>query len=216
MRWVVLITLLLPLFGFAAEPLGRLFYTPQQRATLDNARQQKIKINVETEAPTPPENISVNGVIKRSDGQSTIWINNHPLNEKRAPSGIKIISRSADDARVTLQLPQSGRNVDLKVGQNLDATSGQIQESYQRPPIPQTNEKITAPSAQKAQPNNISAPASKKTKSRISATEADDEVVSEPPPQIDEHPSSEPIEPAQTRLGAPGAPAPRGNRNSLD
>jgi len=191
MRWLAFIIFMLPLVSSAAEPLGRLFFTPQQRATLDNARGQKIKIDVEVEpeTPAPLEIISVNGVIKRSDGQSTVWINNRPLNEKRAPSGIKIISRSADDARVTLQLPQSSRNVDLKVGQNLDAITGQIQENYQRAPMPPLNEKITAPSAQSAQPNATPAPTSKTTKSRIFSTEADDEVVSEPPPQIDEQPA---------------------------
>ena len=197
MRWLAFITLMLPLVSSAAEPLGRLFFTPQQRSTLDNARGQNIKINVEVEpeTPTPLEIISVNGMIKRSDGQSTVWINNRPLNEKRSPSGIKIISRSTDDARVTLQLPQSSRNVDLKVGQNLDAITGQIQESYQRPPMPALNEKITAPSARSAQPNAAPAPTSKKTKSRISATEADDEVVSEPPPQIDEQPAKSSTQP---------------------
>ena len=197
MRWLAFITLMLPLVSSAAEPLGRLFFTPQQRSTLDNARGQNIKINVEVEpeTPTPLEIISVNGMIKRSDGQSTVWINNRPLNEKRSPSGIKIISRSTDDARVTLQLPQSSRNVDLKVGQNLDAITGQIQESYQRPPMPALNEKITAPSARSAQPNAAPAPTSKKTKSRISATEADDEVVSEPLPQIDEQPAKSSTQP---------------------
>ena len=189
MRWLAFITLMLPLVSSAAEPLGRLFFTPQQRSTLDNARGQKIKIDVEVETETETPNleiISVNGMIKRSDGQSTVWINNQLLNEKRAPSGIKIISRSADDARVTLQLPPSSRNVDLKVGQNLDAVTGQIQESYQRSPMPPLNEKITAPSAQSAQPNATLAPTSKKTKSRISAMEANDEVVSEPHLQTDE------------------------------
>jgi len=188
MRWLAFITFMLPLVSSAAEPLGRLFFTPQQRATLDNARGQNIKIDVEVEpeTPIPLEIISVNGMIKRSDGKSTVWINNQPLNERRAPGGIKIISRSADDARVTLQLPPSSRNVDLKVGQNLDAVTGQIQESYQRSPMPPLNEKITAPSAQSAQPNATPAPTSKKTKSRISTMEANDEVVSEPPPQTDE------------------------------
>ncbi len=217
MRWLAFIAMMLPLVSSAAEPLGRLFYTPEQRATLDNARRQNIKIEVETETPTPPENISVNGVIKRSDGQSTVWINNRPLNEKRAPSGIKIIGRSADNTSVTLQLPQSSHNVDLKVGQNLDATSGQIQESYQRsPPLPVIQKK-TASSAQSEQQSVLAtpAPSSEKPKSRISSMEADDEVVSGPPPQTDEQPASEPIQPAQTELGAPGAPAPRGNGRSL-
>ena len=195
MRWLAFITLMLPLVGFSAEPLGRLFFTPQQRATLDNSRGQKIKIEVETVETEPPalDIISFNGVIKRSDGRSTVWINNHPLNEKHAPSGIKIISRSADDASVTLQLPQSSRNVDLKVGQNLDTASGQIQESYQRAPLLPVNEKKTVPpSAQSAQQNALATPAptSKKPKSRISAREADDEVDSEPPPQTDEQPAN--------------------------
>jgi hypothetical protein len=187
MRWVALITLMLPLIGSAAEPLGRLFFSPEQRATLDNARKQNIKINVETETPTP-EIISVNGMIQRSDGLSTVWVNNRPLNEKHAPSGIRIISRSSGDARVTLQLPPSSRNVDLKVGQNLDAISGQIQENYQRRPVPPLYEKITTPSAQSTQPNAVAtpAPASEKPKSRISGRKADDEVASEPPPQTDE------------------------------
>ena len=192
MRWLAFITLMLPLVSFSAEPLGRLFFTPQQRATLDNSRGQNIKIEIETETPAL-EIISVNGVIKRSDGQSTVWINNHPLNEKRVPSGIKIISRSADDASVTLQLPQSSRNVDLKVGQNLDTASGQIQESYQRAPLLPVNEKKTVPpSAQSAQQNTLASPAatSKKPKSKISAKEADDEVESEPPPQTDEQPAN--------------------------
>ena len=192
MRWLAFITLMLPLAGSAAEPLGRLFYTPQQRATLDSARRQNIKVDIVTETPTSPENVSVNGVIKRSDGQSTVWINNQPLNEKRAPNGITIINRSADDASVTLQLPQSRRNVNLKVGQNLDATSGKIQENYQRPPLPPAIQKKTAPSAPSAQQNALATPAptSKKPKSRISPMEEDDEVVSEPPPQTDEQPAN--------------------------
>jgi hypothetical protein len=189
MRWVALITLMLPLIGSAAEPLGRLFFSPGQRATLDNARKQNIKIDVETETPTP-EIISVNGMIRRSDGLSTVWVNNQPLNEKHAPSGIKIISRSSGDARVTLQLPPSSRNVDLKVGQDLDAISGQIQESYQRRPLPPLNEKITTPSAQSTQLNAVASPApsSDKPKSRISS-KADDEAVREPPAPDNEQPA---------------------------
>ena len=188
MKWLAFITLMLPLLSSAAEPLGRLFYTPQQRATLDNARRQNIKIEVVTETPALPEKISVNGVIQRSDGKSTVWINNRPLNEKYAPNGITIISRSADNASVTLQLPQSNRNVNVKVGQNLDATSGHIQESYQRPQLPPVIQKKTAPSAQSSKQSALAtpAPAYEKPKSRSSSTEADDEVVSEPPPQTDE------------------------------
>ena len=187
MRWLVFISLMVPLVSFAAEPLGRLFYTPQQRAILDNARHQKIRVEVETESPTVPENISVNGVIKRSDGQSTVWINNRPLTDKRAPNGIKIISRDAENASVKLQMPQSSRNVNVKVGQNLDATSGRIQESYQNPPPPVIQRK-TASSTQSAQQRTLESPAStnENPKSTAPPTEAGDDVASEPPLQTDE------------------------------
>lgn len=188
MKWVAILFLMLPFAGASAEPMGRLFFTPAQRETLDNARRQNIKIDVETEAPTL-ESISVNGVVKRSDGESIIWINNRPIRDRRAPGGIKIMPRGADNASVSLQLPQSGRYVDLKVGQNLDAVSGRVFENFQSPaPLAVTEKKGTA--AEKPQPGPTEQPAAptEKPKSRISS-KADDEAVREPPAPDNEKPA---------------------------
>jgi len=124
-------------------------------------------------------------VIKRSDGESTIWINNQPVSQKHTANGIKIIGRSADNASVTLRLPQSTRNVDVKVGQNLDATNGHIQESYQIPPPPPVVRKKTAPSAQNEQQKVLANPprSPEKPDPGISSQEANG---SEPSPQPDE------------------------------
>ncbi|MGH8750115.1 MAG: hypothetical protein ACREUV_00245 [Burkholderiales bacterium] len=188
MRWfAAILLLLLPLASMAAEPVGRLFFTPAQRATLDNARRQNIKINVETETPAF-EIISVNGVVKRSDGESIVWINNKPMSDKQAVSGIKITPHRGDDARVNLQLQQSGREVDLRVGQNLDAVSGQILESYQQPVAAAVVEKKESV-AEKKQP---AAGVTEKTKSRTSLRKTDDEPIAESVAQPAEQPQAVP------------------------
>lgn len=179
MKRVAMLLLLLPFSSASAEPIGRLFFTPEQRATMDNARRQKIKIDVETEAPVM-ENISVNGVVKRSDGESIVWINNRPIRNRQAPGGFKITP--TDSARVNVQLPQSNRSVDMKVGQSLNTASGRIAESYQIPALTAVPEKkITA--AEKPQP----AAPTEKLKSRIS-NKADEEAAREPSASDNEQP----------------------------
>ena len=180
MKRVAMLLLLLPFAGASADPIGRLFFTPEQRATLDNARRQNIKIDVETEAPAM-ENIKVNGVVKRSDGESIVWINNRPIRNRQAPGGYKITP--TDSARVNVQLPQSHRSVDMKVGQSLNAASGRIAESYQIPAqTAGTEKKITA--VEKPQP----AAPTEKLKSRISS-KADEEAVREPSAPDNEQPA---------------------------
>jgi hypothetical protein len=134
-----------------AADLGRMFYTPTQRGTLDAARKQNIRTEVgndnsEQPAAAPaaplPQNISVNGVIRRSDGKSTIWLNNRVVSE-HPTSGINATVGKADN-RVRLSVPESGRSVDLKVGQTVEIVSGAVGESYLRRPAGKPEAK-TAP-----------------------------------------------------------------------
>jgi len=122
-----------PAFG---ADLGRMFFTPAQRATLDNARKQNIRVEfsddtAEQPAAAPaPQNISVNGLIRRSDGKNTVWLNNRPVTEENS-GGLKVSTPKGDD-RVHLTVPESGRSVDLKVGQTVETVSGTIEENYSR------------------------------------------------------------------------------------
>src|SRR5471030_1184404 len=119
-----------------AAELGRMFFTPAQRATLDNARKQNIRTEIgsdnEQSATPLPQNISVNGVIRRSDGKNTIWLNNRVVSEPQK-SGVNA-TLGRNDNRVRLSVPESGRNVDLKVGQTVEIVSGTVGESYLRKP----------------------------------------------------------------------------------
>jgi hypothetical protein len=125
---------LVPAQTFAVEPIGRLFFTPAQRAQLDNARSQKNRATLASEqqegAPAP-EVVTYSGMVRRSDGKSTVWINNRSVQDREAPGGVAV-GRVRPDGALTIQVPQSSRNVELKVGQSVEVLSGTIEEPYAR------------------------------------------------------------------------------------
>ena len=119
----------------AAEPLGRLFYTPAQRAQLDSLRARKNVAPPVQEAkqpPAAPEVLTYGGIVRRSDGRSTVWINNRMVNDGKSPDDLSISSRSRSDDRVSVGLPQAPGRVELRVGQSFDVQSGTVTEPYAR------------------------------------------------------------------------------------
>ena len=129
----------------AGAEIGRLFFTPAQRAALDGFR----KLNVQSAAIVEddrdkdlviappaqgPERMSVGGVVRRSDGKNTTWVNNRAVAAGQA-GGVKA-APGKNDNRVKLTDPQSGRSFELKVGQTVDVTSGTIEEGYARRAVP--------------------------------------------------------------------------------
>lgn len=110
---------------------GRLFFTPTQRAMLNDARQRNV-MNSPLPAPAAtttrtPAPVSFDGVITRSDGVATHWVNGRPQ-----------VGRTSDKVR------------DLKPGQT--RTEQQIFESYQ---IRQSN--TTPPTQISPSPKNNAA-----------------------------------------------------------
>lgn len=55
------------------------------------------------------------------------------MSDNEAGAGA-IVGRVRPDGGVSLQVPQSGRSVDLKVGQSIELLSGTIEEPYSRKP----------------------------------------------------------------------------------
>jgi len=105
----------------SAEPLGRLFHTPEQRALLDNARKtMPMNASGEEQVNSAPD-FMLKGIVTRSDGQRSVWLNG------RVEHGV---GRASD--RVPVQLP--GGEIKLKVGQSIDPASGRVTENYRRPP----------------------------------------------------------------------------------
>ncbi|HUP94181.1 MAG TPA: hypothetical protein VM164_04685 [Burkholderiales bacterium] len=126
----------------AAQPFGRLFFTPAERAQLDVARTQKQRPpqvgtaeTVETPpAPPAPQIITYSGIVRRNDGSAVLWLNNRPVDAKDALSGLAVKGRVRPDGTVTMQGPQSGTNIELKVGQRAELQSGKVGEARPAPP----------------------------------------------------------------------------------
>jgi hypothetical protein len=126
----------------ADASLGRLFFTPSQRASLDVARSQRTKVTVATEATEAtvdvaepvPQTITYGGMVRRSDGRTTVWINDRAIHDRKPAGGSAMVHQVRPDGAVTLAVPQSSRRIDLKVGQSVEVLSGSVGEGYQRRP----------------------------------------------------------------------------------
>jgi hypothetical protein len=131
-------------------PLGRLFLTPEQRAALDNARRNKIRADAVAGAtvkkPKPPaaRSVLINGVVKRSDGETIVWVNGKPV-EGETPDGMQFQVVPQGQGAVMVREPEKGRRVEIKVGQQVDMVTGRVKEPFERPP------QMTAPAPAKTE-----------------------------------------------------------------
>lgn len=165
-RLAAAIVLMLGAGTAAGAELGRLFFTPAQRATLDTMREKNIgkeAVSEKEPAPPLPQNVTLDGVVRRSDGKNTVWLNSRAVTAPKA-GGIGV-STGKSDNRVRLNVPESGRSIDLKVGQTAEIVSGTIAENYsRRAPLPQTETKAAPPDA-KVIPDAKAAPGAENTPS---------------------------------------------------
>lgn len=92
--------LLLTAAPAAAEELGRLFFTPERRAALERQRQFNIR-EAEARAVEVGATLSVSGVVQRSSGKTTTWINNAPQDEKES-TGVRVEVDRANPGRTTV------------------------------------------------------------------------------------------------------------------
>ena len=95
----------------ADASLGRLFYTPQQRAELDRKRATNA---IETEVVVESL-VTVNGRVSRSSGKTTTWINGVPQYDTYT---------GKDPARIAID--DNGRGTAVSVGDTLDRTRGEV------------------------------------------------------------------------------------------
>lgn len=145
-KYLFLLCFLFSCEAWSADGLGRLFLTPEQRTQLDAIRARRdprLPVVGETEpatatapaapaAPPGPDTVTYNGMVRRSDGKSTVWINGKAVDERnrvRGPHEVNVVGLHADGA-VSVAVPQASRAASLRVGQILSVNSGKIEESY--------------------------------------------------------------------------------------
>ena len=101
-----------------AQEIGRLFFTPEQRAALDARRRARVP---DKPAATPivvSPTTRLDGYVRRSQGPSTVWVNG--VNVDEATPG--------NDTRVSVPVGEGGARVRLKPGETLDRGTGEVRD----------------------------------------------------------------------------------------
>ncbi len=106
-----------PAAAQGSADLGRLFYTPQQRAELDKRRVSNVPVQEEAAPAAREVLVTVNGYVGRSSGKTTTWINGVPQYDT---------VKSADPARVSVETAEGRTSV--KVGATLDTNRGDVRD----------------------------------------------------------------------------------------
>jgi len=176
--------------------LGRLFFTPAQRTRLDELRHRpptppaEVARSAEPPRPPAPRYVTVNGVVRRSDGESVVWINNKPVQGSGAEDGLLVSpARGRPPGHVTVRVPQSGRSIDVKVGQQVELNSGAVQEAYRLPPA--TPEITTVPAKPPLEESSARAADRRADREREFLRELLREIESQSPAQRPDSPASD-------------------------
>jgi hypothetical protein len=107
-----------------AQELGRLFFTPEQRAAMDARRKARVPDKPAATVVASPET-KLDGFVQRSSGPSTVWVNGEPLPEGSADA--PRIGRGAEP-RVSVPLGEGGRRAGMKPGEVLDRGTGEVRD----------------------------------------------------------------------------------------
>lgn len=107
-----------------SEPLGRLFFTPQQRAMLDRQRQLSLLPNRASQEDNG--SFTINGLVQRSSGRHTTWVNGIPNSDAEAAAGV--IARPMEGGRGTVRIDGEAKDPALKVGETYRRNSGERQD----------------------------------------------------------------------------------------
>lgn len=134
-----------------AQRLGRLFTTPEQRAALDDLRDQaqleqpapeqepasatsgSVQVTEQVSGPTM-SNLTINGVVRHRGGRTTVWVNGDEVRRGNVSREGVLVESAARRGDVRLRLPSGTESVALRPGQKIDFSTGTVLEAYERVP----------------------------------------------------------------------------------
>lgn len=111
----------------AAQELGRLFFTPEQRAELDARRKARVPDKPAAATVIESPRTRLDGFVKRSDGESTVWLNGEPVPAGKGPNEAQIHSSRDRPDTVTVEAGEANkRRIPLRVGETLERDTGEV------------------------------------------------------------------------------------------
>lgn len=129
---ILLVTLLYTPLICAADyderSLGKLFTTPAERSKIDSEKSGDVPQF--TSRRVAPTSIKVDGVIVRSKGKNTVWINGNRTSGNRIVGGVKVFAASVSKNNLKVPVLVDGRTVRIKPGQSWSEETDSIVDSY--------------------------------------------------------------------------------------
>ena len=111
-----------------AQELGRLFFTPEQRAALDARRKARVPDKPAAAPVTESPVTRINGAVQRGGGKSTVWVNGQMIPEDAQAGGARVTPRSPNPGSVSIPAGEGVQRYDLRVGESLDRGSGEVRD----------------------------------------------------------------------------------------
>lgn len=109
----------------AAEALGRLFFTPQQRYQIDQQTRQQGRSTVR-----------ISGyLLTMPSGKATAWVDGEAQEAEDGPDGLSVRANGSDLSHIVVTTPD-GRKTRMRIGDQLDPVTGTVAE--ERVPIQRT------------------------------------------------------------------------------
>lgn len=116
--WLLGVLAMLPAPG-QAEELGRLFFSPAERAALDARRGADAAPGEPARAP-----LRVDGYVRRASGATTVWVNGVPRAAPAPREAAPGDQRPGDAGSVSIPARARERGTPVRVGATLDPSSG--------------------------------------------------------------------------------------------
>ena len=110
-----------PALAQSHDTLGRLFFTPEKRQLLD--RQRDLNVQAQQETPEDPT-LTINGVVTRSSGKRTVWINGTAQEDGHTDSGLAVAPSRGNPGQVLVQ-PEDGPTSRVGVGNTVNRNTGE-------------------------------------------------------------------------------------------
>lgn len=113
--------LIAPACAADTPELGRLFFTPERRAVLERQRAS----NIQEAQSLQGSSMSLDGIVYRSGGKATIWINRQAQTENESSrTGVSAVV-SPKTPGSALLAPGEEAPAQLKVGESINRATGE-------------------------------------------------------------------------------------------
>jgi hypothetical protein len=109
----------------ASEVLGRLFLTPAKRTQLEQQR----AYNLEEQKTLEGSTVRLDGVVVRSSGKKTVWINGRTQHDSSNELGVNAQVAPGNPAQVGISDGSSSTR--LRVGQQINRATREVQDGIE-------------------------------------------------------------------------------------